>query len=792
MRRLVLIFISLPVWLAAANRYIVLLDEEPVATHVARVSRRGAHMMASPEARKHRSWVRARQGLARRDVELKGARVLEQVDTVANALLVDATAAQATELEQVAGVRRVVAARRFRPLLDHALPLHKVPDVWSQVGADNAGAGVKIAIIDTGIDIGHAGFQDARMTAPDGFPKVNNPDDTAFTNGKVIAARSYASMFEKTDPDPSARDNLGHGTAAAMVAAGTTNSGPLATISGVAPKAWLGSYKVFGTAGVNDGSSDDIILKAIDDAVADGMDVINLSLGGTAPALDLDPLVEAVENAAKAGVLVVVAAGNEGPDAQTISSPGSAPSVIAVGASGSDRLFSPNVSVTGGGAYVAIPGNGPAPASAVTGPLVDVEKIDGDGRACSTLPSGSLQGSIALILRGICTFEDKLLHAEAAGAMAAVVYSHQDSPDAVAMATGTAKLPAEMVSWSDGTAIKQLLSSPVQGTLQFTTGPVWIDPNRLANFSSRGPNVDGTIKPDLVAVGTYVYTAAQRSDPRGDVYDANGYAEMNGTSFSAPLVAGAAALVKAAHPGLTATQYKSLLVNSAAAASLKPGDAARVQQSGAGVLDAGTAARSTLAAAPVSLSFGSGGADAQVTRHLTLTNVGTAAETFTLTALPRDGAPAPALPGTVQLDPGASYDFDVTFTGAGLAPGAYEGSIAVLGGTSGVESRIPYWYAMGPSAPQAITVLNTIDTQRAGASVSILFRATDASGLAVTDPEPAVTMVSGGGSVARVRNTSASYPGAFVATVTLGLRAGTNVFRIQAGEVTKDVAIVAR
>jgi subtilisin family serine protease len=318
------------------------------------------------------------------------------------------------------------------------------------VGAENAGAGVKIAIIDTGIDIGHPGFQDAGMQPPDGFPKVNDPNDLGFTNGKVIVARSYASMFQNTDPDPSPRDAGGHGTATAMVAAGVSNIGPWATISGVAPKAWLGSYKVFGTAGVNDGSSDDIILKAIDDAVADGMDVINLSLGGTAPALDLDPLVEAVEHAASAGVIVAVSAGNSGPDANTIESPGSAPSVIAAGASGSDRLFSSNVSVTGGGPYIAIPGNGPAPAGVVTGLLSDVEKIDGDGRACSPLPVASLQGTVALILRGICTFEEKLLHAEAAGAAGAIVYSHQDSPDAVAMAAGAAKIPAEMVSCPTG------------------------------------------------------------------------------------------------------------------------------------------------------------------------------------------------------------------------------------------------------------------------------------------------------------------------------------------------------
>src|SRR6185295_17953200 len=91
--------------------------------------------------------------------------------------------------------------------------------------------------------------------------------------------RSYSSLFASTDPDPSARDHIGHGTSTAMAAAGVLNAGPLATIRGVAPKAYLGSYKVFGSPGVNDGASEDAILKALDDAVADGMDVINVSLG---------------------------------------------------------------------------------------------------------------------------------------------------------------------------------------------------------------------------------------------------------------------------------------------------------------------------------------------------------------------------------------------------------------------------------------------------------------------------------------------------------------------------------
>ena len=188
--------------------------------------------------------------------------------------------------------------------MDRAVVLHKVVDAWNQIGGSaNAGAGIKVGIIDTGVDITHASFQDSTMTAPDGFPKVNRTSDSAYTNGKVIVARSYVSLLSYDDIDYSARDHVGHGTALAAIVAGATAPGPLATITGVAPRAWIGNYKVFGTPYYNDYASDAAILKAIDDAVKDGMDVINISLGSTLLAYRLadDPDVQAVENAGQRG-----------------------------------------------------------------------------------------------------------------------------------------------------------------------------------------------------------------------------------------------------------------------------------------------------------------------------------------------------------------------------------------------------------------------------------------------------------------------------------------------------------
>jgi Subtilisin-like serine proteases len=260
--------------------------------------------------------------------------VLDSVDTVANALVVHSPKTSAAELAAIPGVVRVHPVRLYKLYLDRAVQLQHVSDAWSQLGGmDNAGKGMKIGMIDTGIDNTHPGFQDPTLPPVDGFPKVNKASDLAYTNSKIIVARNYDRAASS-----SAKDTKGHGTSTSMVAAGVTNVSPQGTITGIAPKAYLGSYKVFPDSG--DGAPSDEILRAIDDAVADGMDVINMSLGSLpASTTDSDVLVTAVERATAAGVIVVIAAGNEGPDLNTIGSPGSAPSAITVGNSNNDRIF---------------------------------------------------------------------------------------------------------------------------------------------------------------------------------------------------------------------------------------------------------------------------------------------------------------------------------------------------------------------------------------------------------------------------------------------------------------------
>ena len=778
------------------DRYIVELSTEPVAQRITAPRGMGRAALDGADARQHRQRVRAEQESVRGLIEQAGGAVVGAVENVSNALIVRIPDAQAGRLAGLSGVRRVMQVREFHLLLDHALPLHRVLAAWDQVGWGNPGAGIRIAVIDTGVDAGHPGFQDPAMKAPAGFPRASSDSDLAFTNQKVIVARSYASLFGKTDPDPSARDHVGHGTATAMVAAGGIVAGRLAAIAGVAPKAYIGSYKVFGSPGVNDGATDGAILKAIDDAVADGMDIISLSLGSdVAPRFADDLEVQALERVAALGVVVVASAGNNGPDPSTVGSPADAPSVIAVGASSNDRVFSASVSVPGANPYVAIPGSGPKPPAPVTAPLVDVATLDPSGLACSALPPNSMAGSIAFILRGTCPFQDKLNNAQQAGAVAALVYTYQDQPDPIIMGVGTATLPAEMVSYQSGLDIKGRLSAPIQATLQFTTGATWTDPAKLAGFSAKGPNVDFSIKPDLVAVGTNIYTAAQTADRSGALYSADGFAVEQGTSFSAPLVAGAAAVLKAARPGLTAAQYRSLLVNTAATSYLTPNQTARVQQSGAGVLDVSAALNATAAAAPVSLSFGAGGSSVSAVQTLTISNVGTAADTVTVSVSPLAGGPAPQLSlASVTIAPGASSALAVAFTASSLEPGQYEGYITIQGTNSSVQTRVPYWYATASTTPSYITVLDSPSSPSAGATIpaAVVFRVNDASGLPLTGQTPFATAVSGAGRASAVTSLDSEVPNAYAFSVRLDPRPGSNVFRIVVGDLTKDVTIIGR
>ncbi|PYT21114.1 MAG: hypothetical protein DMG58_32820 [Acidobacteria bacterium] len=620
----------------------------------------------------HRQRILAAQNSLRSEVARRNFNITGSVQTVLNAVFVRATPDRVDELRSLPGVKGVVRMRRMQPKLDRAAVLVNAQGAWNALGGDQeAGLGMKIAIIDSGIDQNHAAFQDNALAIPSGFPKCA-PADCAFTNHKVIVARSYVQPLSPPDPatsrpdDYSPRDHVGHGTALAMAAAGERNTGPADTIEGIAPKAYLGSYKVFGSPGVNDGAFDDQIISALEDALKDGMNVAVLSLGGSAlsgpldvgPACGLtgttpcDPEAVAIENATKSGLLVVAAGGNEGdigtqlPTMNTVDSPGHAPSAIAVGATTNSHIWVSGVRVSGSGVPSNIQkiegqfGDGPQVFWPITAPLRDVAAVSSDSFACAALPAGSLHGDFALIERGNCNFVVMVTNAQDAGAAGVIFWDpNADTSDSPSGLTNTS-IAAVLIGVTGGKALKSFIDA-------HPGFPVIIDPfvlpvdaasNTVADFSSRGPSFIGSIKPDVAAVGTDLYLAAESYDPNGALYSPDGYTVSQGTSFSTPIVAGAAALVKQKHPGFGPLDIKSAIVNTANQQVTDESGTARLTAVGGGLLDAGAALSTSVTANPATVSFGilKSSSSLPASQRLQITNGGGSTVTLALSISQRD------------------------------------------------------------------------------------------------------------------------------------------------------------
>ena len=748
------------------GRYALILQDLPVAEALASTGMRATPQ--SFQAKGPRQAILAKQSALRDTLEARHYHVYAAMQHLLNAVFVTAQPGQIDELKSLPGVIGVVPVRRYKPLLNRAVQLLNVPAAWDMLGgAGNAGLGTKIAIIDTGIDNTHPAFQDAALSVPANYP-LCKPENCQFTNNKIIVARSYTNLLvgsgTETRPDDySARDLIGHGTAVASVAAGETSTGPLATITGIAPRAYLGNYKVFGSSEINGYASSDGIDQALEDAVTDGMNVAVLSLGGPAfsgpadvgaicgqPAgvpCDIESVT--IKNAVAMGMVVVVAGGNEGGGGKTvlnsISSPGVAGDAITVAALTNSHIFASRLGISGPNVPSSLqqiadsPGDSVLPNGSLTAPLRDVSKV-GDTLGCAAFPAGSLNGSIALIQRGTCTFVNKMRHANAAGAVG-VVFTNYSGDDTTPSISGlaTAAIPSVIIGASDGDSLRSLLAGG--GTIQATISPNLVESsstgNLVAAFSSRGPAVgQGPLKPDIAAVGTNVYMAAQRLDPNGAVYSADGYTVADGSSFSTPMVAGAAALVRQKHPTFTALQTKSALVNSAARDSQGMGTA-NVLEVGGGRLDAGAAVSSNVTIEPSTVSFGVlTGSTLPKSQQFTLTNFSGAALTLALSVnrVTADSATQLTLDrSSLTLAPGSAGRFTLTLSGTQPAAGDYQGAIEIAG--SAVPLHIPYLYVVGDGVPnQILTLAGDGQTGTVGKSVPdgfIAFKVIDQFGVPV-------------------------------------------------------------
>jgi subtilisin family serine protease len=524
----------------------------------------------------------------------------------------------------------------------------------------------------------------------------------------VIVARAYGS-------DPSqqytAQDTIGHGTFTGAIEACDYNTptplGP--KISGVAPGAYLLDYNVFpGGAGTTDDSS---IVAALQAALLDGADVANLSLGGTAsdPSLDLES--QEVDLATKAGLTVVVSAGNAGPTPQTIGAPAVAPSAIAVGATTNSRFVSSSTEISGAdvpdqlkqmrsteGSHSYTNKVGPAPIVYVG--LGRMPNDDDANPTANDFAGKDLHGKIALIKRGTLLFETKINNAMKAGAVGVIVFDNSLEPSLITMAMNTATLPSMFISQADGNALVDYVQAhpDAQATLDpsLTTGTE--TPDVLSDFSSVGYSANYAIKPDLVAPGQDIYAATQSAETAGDMYNASGFTSASGTSFSAPHVAGAVALVLEKHPTWTPAQVKSALVETATQnVLLAAGDATvpSITQMGGGLADVPAALAATALASPSSLTFGEAnvaGGTVQQTFNLSLSDAGGGAGAWKVSIDSLHGSnPAFTLtvPSSVSVPSGGQVNVPVQMSAAAAAANSdYDGYIVLTNGSQTLH--VPY------------------------------------------------------------------------------------------------------
>jgi subtilisin family serine protease len=639
-----------------------------------------------------------------------GIRVRAELRKLANAVAIEAPASAIGLISSLPQVKSMELSKQYHALLDKSVPLINAPAVWSIAGgAASAGKGVKIAILDTGIDISNPLFADGGFTAPNGFP-IGDPSQV---NNKVIVAKAFL------NGDSSAADGNGHGTNVAGIAAGDFNTGtPLGPVSGVAPGAFLGNYRVLDASG---SGTDFLVAQGLEEAVSDGFDIASLSLGATAGST-LGILDTAVESAVSAGMVVVVAAGNDGDTgAMTIDSPGVAPHAITVAASSNGHVIGPTVEVVGAGPTSAglqkIESTQGQTCSldfpAVVGPLsyIDEATIDKKKRACKSnkLPDGSMTGKIALIQRGICNFSDKINNVTAVGAVAAIIYNKDISEGAdggdnllFMDVTGTS-IPSVFITRTNGLALRSWIAAHPGAQIQVNAAGEFSDPpDILGSFSSRGPTSMGVLKPDLAAPGVNIYSGAIKTCNADGVSDPSGFVAVSGTSQATPHVAGSAALLKQLHPDWTPDQVKSALVNSADGTVFTSLD----ETTRAGVLDDGTGRVNVAAAAsidalfsPSGLSFGVDKTKQAVTMtaNLQITSLFAGQNTFSITigqTNPDPGLTLTSSSSSVSLAKGASATLTITLTAAKSAAGGNHTGYVVVTGPSGKQMKVPFWIGL--------------------------------------------------------------------------------------------------
>lgn len=578
--------------------YLVRFKDAPVATYrgnvpglkatsleVTRATKLNAR---SSEARAYRAYLESRQAQALSNMELRLSRSLQVTNRYFygnNGMALMLTPSEAAEVGKMPEVEFIQPNFKRELQTDAGPAFIHAPEIWNGVAQTaTQGEGIIVGVIDTGINPSNPSFADVGGDTYDhtnpwgagnyvGVCDSSDPsyDATFPCNDKLIGAWGYAAAGGAGDP----RDYDSHGSHTASTAAGNhtnmTVEAPTisipAAISGVAPHANIIAY-----AACCDGNS---LAAGIDQAIADGVDVINYSIGSTTPSLvwgDFDTV--GFLNARTAGIFVAVSAGNAGPGANTVGSPADAPWLSSTGNLSHDRVFhNALVDMANGGTppgdmdgQSMTAGYGPKPIVHAAG--VNNGTAPDDGLCGTPFPAGTwANGEIVVCNRG--TYDRVVKSANvAAGGAGGFVLANTDATGE-SLAADPHIIPSVHIGDIDGDVLRAWLASGSGHTATIAGTTKINDPaagNIMNSTSSRGMNraLPDIIKPDIAAPGTNILAAVGVGDPNPAEWGL-----MSGTSMASPHVAGAGALLRSLYPSLTPAELQSLLMTTAYRVVLK-------------------------------------------------------------------------------------------------------------------------------------------------------------------------------------------------------------------------------
>ncbi len=725
------------------NTVVLKMAGDPVA--VVR-SRMPGKQVAEGQRQSIQRDLRSRQDAIVPSIQRMGGTVLGQFQHAINGIKVRGTPEQIRAFAALPGVVEVKAVGTYQLVNAESVPFIGAAQAW-QGPPGLHGEHVRIAVIDTGVDYTHANFGGpgtvaawnlafANSTQP-ADPALFGPNAPKVKGGTDLVGDAYNANNPASVPvpDPNPLDCNGHGshtsgtaTGFGVTSAGTTFNGSYDASTpnqqfiigpGVAPLADLYMVRVFGCVG-----STNVVVDAIDWAVANDMQVISMSLGSDFGSED-DADAEASENAVNAGVVVVASSGNAGTIPYIAGNPSTGEKAISVAAVDSHQFLANGVHIalSSGGGADGVDADAAAPLPGGSVPAVILTNAGSLALGCSSAdypPSGAA-GALVIVLRGSCTFVTKASLAMAAGAVAIGVVNNTTGFFNPAIPGVT--IPFIVLQQSDSATFTSA-PSPVNATIAFANVPN-AGFRAFASFSSAGPRGgDGHLKPDISAPGVSVFSTAVGTGNQGEF--------LSGTSMAAPHVAGSAALAIQAHPHWDAGEVSAAIVNTADATKLV-NYSARLGGNGL-VQPFGATQTSVIAHAEngtPSVSFGV----AEFTRdfsgdgRIVIENRNSAPASFALSVVQGTGAThtASVSPASITLGAHQSGTVDVTLAVPVATVGdsgmfrQVQGRVLMTptNGNSGVALSVPYFYAwglrgdnasLGPTALRAVGVQSFTDT----------------------------------------------------------------------------------